>query len=321
MVINDQSAKNEAWPSLPMAEWQDTYATLHMWTQIIGKIRLAQTPLINHWWNVPLYVSARGLTTSAMPYKNRVFEIEFDFIDHKLLIQCDDGAKATIDLFPRAVADFYQAVMQTLHGLDIDVKIWPMPVEVENPIPFDQNRVNAAYDAQYVNRFWHILEKIEKLFVEFRSRFIGKCSPTHFFWGSFDLAVTRFSGRRAPERSDADVITREAYSHEVISHGFWPGMRASGAVERAKSDGTILAPAFYSYTAPEPAGLNSATIRPQQAFYSPTMKEFILLYDDMRAAPAPEAALMDFLQSTYEVGARLANWDRSSLERAMQATK
>ena len=310
---------NDLWPALPLEEWQDTYATLHMWTQIIGKIRLAQTPLINHWWNVPLYVTARGLTTSAMPYKDRTFQIDFDFVDHQLLIQCHDGATAALALAPRSVADFYQEVMRTLGGLGLPVKIWPMPVEVPDPIPFDQDHQNASYDAEYANRCWRILMLTERVFTAFRSRFIGKCSPVHFFWGSFDLAVTRFSGRRAPEREGADAITREAYSHEVISHGFWPGTRTSGPAERDNSAGTINAPAFYSYTAPEPAGLSGEPIRPKQAFYSATMKESFLLYDEVRNADSPEDALMEFLESTYAAGANLAKWDRAALERTAPA--
>jgi hypothetical protein len=299
------------WPALPLEEWQDTCTTLHMWTQIVGKIRLAQTPLINHWWNVPLYVTSRGLTTSAMPYRGRTFEIDFDFIDHQLLIKCDDGAVEALALKPRSVADFYAEVMRRLGGLGIEVKIWPVPVEVPDPIPFEQDHQHAAYDAEYANRFWRILAAIDKVFTEFRSRFIGKCSPVHFFWGSFDLAVTRFSGRRAPERAGADPITREAYSHEVISHGFWPGTRPTG-----DQPGGIAAPAFYSYTAPEPAGLSGEPVRPPQAYYSAAMKEFILLYDEVRQADSPAAALMEFLESTYEAGARLAGWDRNELERA-----
>ena len=310
---------NDLWPALPLEEWQDTYATLHMWTQIVGKIRLAQTPLINHWWNVPLYVTARGLTTSAMPYKDRTFQIDFDFVDHQLLIQCHDGATEALALAPRSVADFYREVMRTLGGLGIPVKIWPMPVEVPDPIPFDQDHQHASYDAEYANRCWRILMLTERVFTAFRSRFIGKCSPVHFFWGSFDLAVTRFSGRRAPEREGADAITREAYSHEVISHGFWPGTRASGPAERDNSEGAIHAPAFYSYTAPEPAGLSGELIRPKQAFYSATMKESFLLYDEVRNADSPEDALMEFLESTYEAGANLAKWDRAALERTEPA--
>jgi Family of unknown function (DUF5996) len=309
---------NDLWPALPLEAWQDTYATLHMWTQIVGKIRLAQTPLVNHWWNVPLYVTARGLTTTAMPYKERTFQIDFDFIDHQLLIECDDGGTAVIALVPRSVADFYHEVMRALSGLGIDVKIWPVPVEVQDPVPFEQDQQNAAYDPEYANRFWRILVCVDKVFTEFRSRFVGKCSPVHFFWGSFDHAVTRFSGRRAPEREGADAITREAYSHEVISHGFWPGVRAAGPVESDNSDGIIHAPAFYSYTAPEPAGLSEAPVRPKQAFYNTAMKEFILLYEDVRQADSPEAALMEFLESTYEAGANLAHWDRAELERAPQ---
>jgi hypothetical protein len=290
------------WPQLILEEWQDTLATLHMWTQVVGKIRLEQTPLINHWWNVTLYVTARGLTTSPMPYGDRVFEIEFDFIDHKLRIKCNDGALSTLALRPQSVADFYKEVMTTLGGLDIDVKIWPMPVEIPNPIRLDEDHVHKSYDAEYVNRWWRALVSIDEVFKQFRSRFIGKVSPVHFWWGSFDHAVTRFSGRPAPPREGADRITQEAYSHEVISHGFWPG-------------GNGVQAAFYSYTAPEPAGLSSSTIKPAAAFYSQDMKEFLLPYDAVRQSPSPEDALMDFLQSTYEAGANLAKWDRKTLER------
>ncbi len=303
------------WPELPLEEWQDTYATLHMWTQIVGKIRLAQTPRINHWWNVPLYLTARGLTTSSMPHGDRTFQIDFDFIEHRLVITCDDGSRDTLALAPRSVADFYRELMRMMALLGLNVRIWPMPVEVQDPIRFDEDFKNASYDPDYVNRLWRILERAGRVLTEFRSRFIGKCSPVHFFWGSFDLAVTRFSGRRAPEREGADAITREAYSHEVISHGFWPGTRAPGPVERGKADGTVRAPAFYSYTAPEPRGLSAARIRPRQAFYSRTLSEFILLYDDVRNSGSPDSALMEFLESTYDAGADLAQWDRGSLER------
>jgi hypothetical protein len=291
---------NDSWPVLILEEWQDTYATLHMWTQIVGKIRLATTPLINHWWNVPLYVSARGLTTSAMPYQDRVFEIEFDFIDHSLIIECSDGTTKILTLRPQSVADFYERLMAALHALGLDVKIWPMPVEIQNPIRFDQDRIHASYDAEYANRFWRALVKIDYVFKQFRSRFIGKVSPVHFWWGSFDHAVTRFSGRPAPPREGADKITLEAYSHEVISHGFWPG-------------GNGVEAAFYSYTSPEPSGLAEAKVRP--GFYSKEMKEFLVSYDAIRKSPSPEKALMDFLQSTYEAGANLAKWDREALER------
>ena len=295
--------RNEVWPSLPLEAWKETYATLHMWTQVVGKIRLVQSPHVNHWWQVPLYVTARGLTTSAIPYGPRIFEMEFDFIAHQLFIKCDDGATQSIALAPRSVADFYQEVIERLHGLGLAVKIWTTPVEIENPIPFEQDEEHASYDPEYANRFWRILLQADKVFKEFRSSFIGKVSPVHFFWGSFDLAVTRFSGRRAPEREGADAITLEAYSHEVISHGFWPG------------GGAVQGPAFYSYAAPEPAGLKETPIRPAQAFYSREMSEFLLLYDDVRQADSPEAALFEFLQSTYEAGANLANWDRAALER------
>ena len=293
----------EAWPALPLEEWENTRATLHMWTQIVGKIRLEQTPLVNHWWNVPLYVSAHGLTTTAMPYEDRFFEMEFDFIDHWLLIECSDGARENVRLKPMSVAAFYQETMAALRNLDIDIKIWKMPVEIADPIPFDQDEQHASYDPEYVERCWAVLRSSERVLQDFRSRFIGKCSPVHFFWGSFDLAVTRFSGRPAPPRPDADPITREAYSHEVISHGWWPGQ------------GPLGKPAFYSYTAPAPDGLSTAAVRPEKAFYSNDLSEFVLLYDDVRNAADPEAALMDFCQSTYEAGANLAHWDRASLER------
>jgi len=298
---------NNSWPELKFAEWKDTLATLHMWTQVVGKIRLEQAPLVNHWWNVPLYISARGLTTSAMPYQDRIFEIEFDFIDHQLQIKCSDGAAKTLSLRPQTVADFYAEVMSALHDLGIDVKIWTMPVEIQDPIRFEEDTIHAAYDAEYANRFWRALVKMDEVLKEFRARFIGKVSPVHFFWGSFDLAVTRFSGKPAPERPGADVITREAYSHEVISHGWWPGSKDMEA-------------AFYSYTTPEPAGLadtiGAAKIRPVETFYSAEMKEFFLPYDAVRVSDSPETALMDFCQTTYEAGADLAGWDRVALERS-----
>lgn len=295
------------WPALPLESWKDTSATLHMWTQIVGKVRLALTPLVNHWWNVPLYVSARGLTTSAMPYAGGVFEIRFDFIDHQLVLQTGDGLVKTLPLIPRPVADFYQEFIGMLQSAGIQVKIWKMPVEVPEPIRFDQDRVHASYDPEYVRRFWTILASVDRVFNEFRSRFIGKSSPVHFFWGSFDLAVTRFSGRRAPERKGADVITREAYSHEVSSVGFWPG------------SGDIREPAFYSYSSPEPQGFRESRVRPDAAFYNKQLGEFILMYDDVRRAPSPSAALLEFCQSTYEAAASFANWDRKSLEKAPQA--
>jgi hypothetical protein len=275
-----------------------------MWSQIVGKVRLELTPLVNHWWNVPLYVNSRGLTTSAIPYESRTFEVQFDFIDHKLVLLTNDGQVRALPLVPRSVADFYREFMDLLAGAGIKVRIWKMPVEVPNPIAFDQDRIHASYDAEYVQRFWRILTSVNEVFTEFRSRFIGKCSPVHFFWGSFDLAVTRFSGRRAPERPGADRVTREAYSHEVSSVGFWPG---GGAVKDA---------AFYSYAAPEPAGFRDYRAQPQAAYYHPKLSEFILMYDDVRRAPSPSNTLLEFCQTTYGAGAKLGNWDRQALERS-----
>lgn len=297
----------DPWPALPLDAWQDTYATLHMWTQIVGKVRKTLTPYINHWWNVTLYVSARGLTTSPIPYGQKVFEIEFDFIDHQLLVDTSDGAVRRIPLAPRSVADFYQEAMASLHSLGIDVQIHASPDEVPHPIPFAEDRVHASYDPEYANRFWRILVSTSRVLQQFRSDFLGKCSPVHFFWGSFDFCVTRFSGRRAPERPGADAITREAYSHEVSSAGFWPGAGFDG-------------PAFYAYSAPAPPGLDKAPVRPEAALYHPKLSEFILMYDDMRQAASPETALMEFLKSTYEAGANLAKWDRAALERSVSDT-
>ena len=297
------------WPNLVLEEWQDTLATLHLWTQIVGKIRLKVTPLVNHWWNVPLYVSARGLTTSPMPYGDRVFEIYFDFIDHQLRIDCSDGALTSLDLRPPSVAEFYQELMRALHGLGIEVKIWTMPVEVPSPfsavreaIAFEKDQVHKTYDPDYVNRFWHALVSIDDVFKQFRARFIGKVSPVHFWWGSFDHAVTRFSGRPAPPRAGADKITVEAYSHEVISHGWWPG-------------GNGFQAAFYAYASPEPEGFGEAKVKPNAAFYSTDVNEFFLPYDAVGQASSPEQALMDFCQSTYEAAVDLARWDRKALER------
>jgi len=301
--LNDNSSSAEAWPALPLEEWKETYATLHMWSQIVGKIRLAQTPAVNHWWHVPLYLTARGLTTSPMQYGQGFFEIDFDFIDHRLLIKTSDGALKTIELVPRSVAAFYNEVMSALKSLGMEISIWTMPVEIPDPIDFTKDEQHASYDAEYAARFWRVLTQADKVFKDFRGRFLGKCSPVHFFWGSFDLAVTRFSGRPAPEREGADPITREAYSHEVISHGLWPG------------GGSVNGAAFYSYTAPEPAGLKEQKILPAEAFYSQEMSEFLLMYDEVRKAVEPETALMEFLQSTYEAGANLAKWEREALER------
>lgn len=292
-----------AWPALPLEQWKDTCATLHMWTQIVGKIRLALTPLINHWWNVPLYVNAHGLTTSAIPCGNRPFELWFDFLDHQLVLQMSDGSRKSLPLKRMSVADFYREVMSMLRSSGIEVRIWRMPIEIPDPIPFDQDRVHASYDPEAAQRFWKILLNVQCIFDEFRSRFLGKCSPIHFFWGSFDLAVTRFSGRPAPERPGADRITREAYSHEVSSVGFWPG------------GDNITDPAFYSYTAPEPQGFRDWPVRPAAARYDTQLGEFILMYDDVRTSASPGATLLDFCQSTYEAGATLGKWDRNALER------
>jgi hypothetical protein len=295
--------QNEAWLEIHLKDWKDTCATLHMWSQIVGKVRLVQSPLVNHWWQVPLYVTPRGLTTSAIPYQNDSFKVDFDFIDHHLIVETSDGAVKKMLLEPKAVADFYEEFMDLLRSLNLEVKIYTTPVEVPDPIPFTEDRQHTSYDPEYANRFWRALLQVDRVFQQFRSGFIGKCSPVHFFWGSFDLAVTRFSGRRAPEREGADLITREAYSHEVISHGFWPG---GGAIDDA---------AFYSYTAPEPPALKDAKIRPAEAFYSKDMSEFILMYDDVRKAADPDRTLLDFMQSTYEAGADLAKWNRRELER------
>jgi Family of unknown function (DUF5996) len=293
----------ELWPALPLSEWADTYATLHMWSQVVGKVRLALSPRVNHWWEVPLYVSARGLTTSPIPYENGIFEVQFDFIEHKLEIATTGGEMRSLRLVPRTVANFYAEFMEMIHSLGINAKIWRMPVEVPNPIRFDQDRTHASYDPEYAHRFWRILVTVDSIFKEFRARFIGKASPVHFFWGSFDMAVTRFSGRRAPERPGADSINREAYSHEAISVGFWPG------------GGDIKDAAFYAYAAPEPAGFGDCPVRPAKAFYSKQMGEYFLMYDEVRAAASPRDELLEFCQSTYEAGADLGNWDRANLER------
>jgi len=291
------------WPELPFSEWRDTCATLHMWTQVIGKIRLAQAPLINHWWQVPLYVTSRGLTTSPIPYDARAFQIDFDFIDHRLTITASDGATEAFELRPRTVADFYNETMLRLKAIGLDIRIWTTPVEIPNPIRFEQDRQHAAYDPEYANRFFRILVSVDAIFKEFRGEFIGKCSPVHFFWGSFDLAVTRFSGRRAPLSPEADLITREAYSHEVSSVGWWPG------------DSSTRYPAFFAYAAPEPSGYSGWAVRPKAAFYDEGASQFRLRYDDLRQSPSPRQDLLEFCRSTYEGAAVLGKWDRAELER------
>jgi hypothetical protein len=280
-----------------------------MWTQIVGKIRLALSPPINHFWGITFYVTARGLTTSAMPYAKGTVEINFDFTAHTLEILTSLGETRSFRLVPRTVAEFYFELMSALHSLGIDAKVWTMPVEVPRPVRFNLDESHSSYDSEYAHRFWKILVSVDTVLRQFRSRFIGKASPVHFFWGSFDLAATRFSGRRAPERPDADFITKEAYSHEVISHGFWPG------------DGEVIKdPAFYAYAAPEPAGFRDQRVMPSKAFYSGEKNEFFLMYDDVRLSRAPEQALLEFFQSTYETGANLAHWDRASLERPVAST-
>lgn len=293
----------EVLPALPFESWKDTLATLHMWTQIVGKVRLELCPMVNHYWNVTFYVTARGMTTLTMPCARAGLEASFDFIDNKLILETSDGGSCVLALRPQSVADFYQEFMSALNDLGVQVKIWTMPQEVPEPIRFEKDRVHASYDAEAAHEFWRILLWTDTVFKEFRAGFIGKVSPVHFFWGSFDLAVTRFSGRRAPEKPEADKVTREAYSHEVSSAGVWPG------------GGDITGPAFYSYAAPEPPGFAEWPVNPKQAFYHPQMKEFLLMYDDVRQAESPKQALMDFLQSTYEAAAECGKWDRKSLER------
>ena len=304
MAAHAYGSNQAAWPELPLEAWQGTYATLHMWTQIVGKVRLALSPRVNHWWEVPLYVTARGLTTSAIPYGDGIFEIQFDFIEHELVIQTSWGTSKTMELEPRSVAEFYAEFMSALRSLGIEVKISTLPCEVPNPVRFERDTQHASYDPEYAHRLWQVLVLCDTIFKEFRAGFIGKDSPVHFFWGSFDLCVTRFSGRRAPERPGADSITREAYSHEVISAGFWPG------------GGDVKGAAFYAYAAPEPPGFAEQKVKPAAAFYHPGMKEFLLMYDDVRGAASPREALLSFLQSTYDAGAKLARWDRKELERA-----
>ena len=292
------------WPALPLDEWWETKNTLHRWTQVVGKIRMALTPLVNHWWNVPLYVTARGLTTSEIPYGDRWFDMEFDFLAHVLRVRASDGAEHDIPLGPRTVADLYAEVFSVLASLKIRCEIWPQPVEIlENAFPLDRDEHHRAYDRDAVERFWRILALSHDVFTKFRARFVGKCSPVHFFWGSFDLAVTRFSGRLAPPRPDADSITREAYSHEVSSVGWWPG------------DTRLALPSFYSYAAPEPAGFREARVTPSATYYNEALGGFYLHYDEVRNASDPEATLLDYCQSTYEAAANLGNWDRAALER------
>lgn len=292
---------DEVWPALPYAEWKDTYATLHMWSQIVGKIALAKAPHINHGWAIALQVTARGLATRPLTHSHRSFTMEFDFIDHALVIRTSDGDQRQLALRPMTVADFYRDVMATLDEMGLPVTIWPMAVELPSPIRLDTDTVHRTYDAELANRFWRILVQVERVFTADRCRFVGKCSPVHFFWGAFDLAVTRFSGRPAPPR-DGPAFMREAYSHEVISHGFWPG------------SGPVLELSFYAYAVPEPNGLKQASVRPDAAFYHRELNEFILPYDAVRTAASPDGAIIAFMDSTYEQAATLGNWNRAALE-------
>jgi Family of unknown function (DUF5996) len=299
------------WPAIPYQEWKATLATLHLWTQIVGKIRLVQTPWVNHSWHVPFYVTARGLTTSPIPYGARSFEIRFDFLSHQVVIETIEGGVEVISLAPRTVAEFYQELFARLEALGLAIRIRTMPCEIPDAIPFEQDRVHAAYDAEQVTRFWRALAQADRVLRVFRSRFIGKASPVHFFWGSFDLAVTRFSGRRAPPHPGGvpnlpDWVAREAYSHEVSSCGFWPGGEA------------LPEPVFYSYAYPEPEGFKRATLRPDGAHYNSSLGEFVLPYDVVRRASLPDVALLEFLQGSYEAAADLTAWDRQALERTRE---
>ncbi len=306
MTTSAHRSSNAVWLPLSLSAWQDTYQTLHLWTQIIGKIRLALAPKINHWWHSTLYVTTPGLTTGPIPNGTRSFQITFDFLAHQLKIETSEGTTRSIALSPRSVADFYQEVMNTLKDLGIEVQIWTMPQEIADAIPFEQDHQHHAYDPESAQRFWQILVQANRIMTVFRSYYIGKCSPVHFFWGSFDLAVTRFSGRRAPEHPGgvpnmADWVTREAYSHEVSSCGFWFGGGSTEAL-------------FYAYAYPTPEGFKDYLIQPESAFYSPELQEFVLPYEAVRQADDPDTAVLQFLQSTYEAGANLGDWERAALE-------
>ena len=301
------ASSSEVWPELPFAEWKDTAITLHMWTQIVGKIRLVLSPWTNHSWHVTLYLTARGLTTSPIPHRNGIFEIRFDFIDHELRLLKSEGEVRVIPLRPESVAAFYREVMTALSELNLDTTINTTPNEVDPAIPFEKDDGHRSYDPEYANRFWRVLLQSDRVFKDFRARFCGKCSPVHFFWGSFDLAVTRFSGRPAPKHPGGvphlpDAITREAYSQEVSSLGFWPGNAAAPT------------PIFYSYAYPEPPGFAEAKVQPSSASYNTTLHEFVLPYEAVRTAKSPDEALLEFAQSTYDAASTLGKWDRAALE-------
>jgi hypothetical protein len=309
--MTDGLSRDQIWPQLPLEAWADTFATLHMWTQIVGKIRLRESAPINHGWHSTFYVTSRGFTTSPIPHGGRTYQLDFDFIEHALRVQVSDGRTALLALEPQTVAAFYRRLMDTLESLGIEVRIHGRPNEVVDPIPFARDEVHRAYDAEFAGRFWRVLVQSDRVFKRFRSRFIGKCSPVHLFWGGLDLAVTRFSGRRAPEHPGGipnlpDAITREAYSHEVSSCGFWAGSSGS----------PVAYPVFYAYAYPEPEGFSQARVGPSDAFYSQDLREFILPYDTVRTAADPDQVLLEFLQSTYEAAANLSRWDRAALERA-----
>ncbi|HEX8559290.1 MAG TPA: DUF5996 family protein [Pyrinomonadaceae bacterium] len=307
MDVNTKGDGAGAWPPLPFEGWRETCETLHMWTQVVGKARMALAPQVNHWWHVPLYVNARGLTTSAMHAGDRVLQIDFDFVEHQLYLRESGGRTLSIALAPRSVADFYAEFTSRLRELGLGVKIWTTPVEVADPIPFERDETHKSYDAEQAGRFWRALAQADRVLQKFRSGFLGKCSPVHFFWGSFDLAVTRFSGRRAPEHPGApgvaDSVTREAYSHEVSSAGFWPGGAA------------LPEPIFYAYAYPEPEGFKDFGVGPAAGYYNTDFREFVLPYEAVRASENPDADLLRFLQDTYEAAATLGRWDRDSLER------
>ncbi|NUS94142.1 MAG: hypothetical protein HOQ36_17355 [Nocardia sp.] len=301
----DAFAQHEDWPALRVDDWTDTRETLHMWTQIVGKIRLALAPMVNHWWQVPLYVSARGLTTSAMPYRGEVLDIEFDFVDHRLQLRTGTGGRRAIELGPRTVAAFYAEVRGALTALGVDVEILARPVEVERAIPFAEDTEHATYDPAHAHTFWRQLVAADRVLNRFRARFVGKTSPVHFFWGAMDLACTRFSGRTAPPHPGgapncADWVMIEGYSHELASAGFWPGGSAEGS--------------FYAYAYPEPAGYSDAVVRPGAAHYDHGIHEFLLPYETVRTSGEPEATVLEFLQTTYEAAADAADWDREHLE-------
>jgi hypothetical protein len=304
-AVSDER-EQAAWPALPLSEWKDTLDTLHRWAQIVGKTRLALAPPINHSWHVTLYLTARGLTTSPMPHRGDVLEVEFDFMAHQLLLRTGAGSTRALPLAPHTVADFYREYTTALQSLGVEVPIWPVPSEMEDTLPFPDDTQHRSYDPDAAGRCWRILSQANQVFSDFRGRFIGKCSPVHFFWGGFDLACTRFSGRRAPLHPPMphlpDRVVQDAYSHECISAGWWPG------------GGPLPEPVFYSYAYPEPTGFGRAPIRPKEAYYNTDLREFVLPYEAVRTAERPGQTLLEFLQSTYEVGAGLAAWDRKSLE-------